>query len=169
MLFSMHKPRASKRKIKSAEGLPKNLRADSVLFGRPPLPFFWSIGLSTDVGKENYKWAKHQPLSGPRITATAAHSQTPFNKLTYKPATRLHTRLCRHHLSAPGLTNSLPLVLCFCIRGLSPPPTQSTRSNIRVCGARRIAGFLKKCRGSDTVDERQRGKRGGTVDEAECG
>ena len=36
-LFSSHKPRASKRKIKSAEGLPKNLCTDSVLFGRLPL------------------------------------------------------------------------------------------------------------------------------------
>ena len=49
MLFSMHKPRASKRKIKSAEGasegLPKTFRADSVLFGWLPLSFFWSVGL----------------------------------------------------------------------------------------------------------------------------
>ena len=36
MLVSMHKPRASKRKIKSAEELPKALWPDSVLFGRPP-------------------------------------------------------------------------------------------------------------------------------------
>ena len=49
MLFSMHKPRVSKRKIKSAEGLPRNLRSDSVLFGRLPPAFFWSIGLSNGV------------------------------------------------------------------------------------------------------------------------
>ena len=48
MLLSMHKPRASTRKVKSAEGLPKNTWSDSVLFGRPPLPFFWSIGLSIE-------------------------------------------------------------------------------------------------------------------------
>ena len=46
MLLSMQKPRASKRKIKSAEGPPKNLGPESVLFGRLPLAFFWSIGLS---------------------------------------------------------------------------------------------------------------------------
>ena len=44
MLVSMQKPRVSKRKIKSAEGLPKNLGPDSVLFGRLPLALFWSIG-----------------------------------------------------------------------------------------------------------------------------
>ena len=43
----MHKPRVSKRKIKSAEGLPKNLGPDSVLFGRLSLAFLWSIDLST--------------------------------------------------------------------------------------------------------------------------
>ena len=48
MLVSMHKPRVSKRKIKSAEGLPKNSWSDSVLFGRLPLAFVWSIGLSSD-------------------------------------------------------------------------------------------------------------------------
>ena len=36
MLLSMHKPRASKRKIKSAAGLPNNLRPHPVLFGRLP-------------------------------------------------------------------------------------------------------------------------------------
>ena len=46
MLLSMQQPRASKRKIKSAEGLPKSLGPDSVLFGRLALAFFWSIGLS---------------------------------------------------------------------------------------------------------------------------
>ena len=45
MLLSMHKPRVSKREIKSAEGLPTNLGPDSVLFGRLPFAFFWSIGL----------------------------------------------------------------------------------------------------------------------------
>ena len=40
MLFSMHKPRESKRKIEFAEGLPKTLCVDSVLFGRLPLAFF---------------------------------------------------------------------------------------------------------------------------------
>ena len=40
MLFSMHKPRVSKRKIQSAEGLPTHLRAESVLFGVLPLAFF---------------------------------------------------------------------------------------------------------------------------------
>ena len=53
MLLSMHKPQVSKRKIKSAdrEGLPKNLRTDSVLFaiGRLPLSFFGSIGLSNQA------------------------------------------------------------------------------------------------------------------------
>ena len=48
MLLSMQTPRASKRKIKSAEGLPKNLRADLVLFGRLSLAFFWCIGLSNN-------------------------------------------------------------------------------------------------------------------------
>ena len=46
VLVSMHKPRASKRKIKSAEGLLKNLGPDSVLFGRLPWALFWSVGLS---------------------------------------------------------------------------------------------------------------------------
>ena len=53
MLFSMHKPRVSERKIKSAEGLPKNLCAESVrmLFGGLPLAFLWSIGLSNSTVK----------------------------------------------------------------------------------------------------------------------
>ena len=42
----MQKPQVSKSKIKSAEGLPKSLGPDSVLFGRLALAFFWSIGLS---------------------------------------------------------------------------------------------------------------------------
>ena len=50
MLFSMHKPRAPRRKIKPAAGLPKTLGPDSahVLFGRPTYAWalFWSIGLS---------------------------------------------------------------------------------------------------------------------------
>ena len=49
MLLSMQKPRVSKRKLQSAEGLPKNLRPDFVLFGRLPLAFLWSIGLSSNV------------------------------------------------------------------------------------------------------------------------
>ena len=47
LLVSMHKQWVSKRKIKSAGGLPKNLCADSVLFGQLPLAFFLSIGLSS--------------------------------------------------------------------------------------------------------------------------
>ena len=45
----MHKQRVSKRRIKSAEGLPKTSSSDSVhvRFGRSPLPFVWSIGLSS--------------------------------------------------------------------------------------------------------------------------
>ena len=48
MLFYMHKQWASKRKNKSAEGLPKNSWSYSVLFGRLPLAFLSSVGLSTD-------------------------------------------------------------------------------------------------------------------------
>ena len=48
MLLSMQKPRVSKRKIRSAGGPPKNPWSDSVLFGRLPLAFLWSIGLSTN-------------------------------------------------------------------------------------------------------------------------
>ena len=53
MLVSMQKPRASKRKIKSAEALPKNLCTDSVLFGQLPLAFFSSIGLSMLARDQN--------------------------------------------------------------------------------------------------------------------
>ena len=58
MLVSMHKPRASNRKIKSAEGLPKNMRSDSVLFGRLPLALFGSIGLSIIVTVEVFTRAQ---------------------------------------------------------------------------------------------------------------
>ena len=64
MLVYMHKPRASKRKIKSAEGLPKNMRSDSVLFGRLPLAFLWSIGLSMDASVDGEMLTRHPNLDG---------------------------------------------------------------------------------------------------------
>ena len=88
----MQTPRVSKRKIKSAEGLPKNLRADLVLFGRLPLAFFWCIGLSTKGLEPNGFDPKGLEPKGSRVTDMGFVSGSPETVLLPRWSTFLvHT------------------------------------------------------------------------------